>query len=86
MVCAVIVAKVIGCALPILAKLLHLDPALMAGPMITTIVDALTLLIYFGFATLFISFLYSIGINLCVVDSENYNSGDGQENTKVMLP
>lgn len=55
MVCAVIVAKVIGCALPILAKLLHLDPALMAGPMITTIVDALTLLIYFGFATLFIN-------------------------------
>ena len=41
--------------LPILAKLLHLDPALMAGPMITTIVDALTLLIYFGFATLFIN-------------------------------
>lgn len=55
MACAVIVAKVIGCALPILAKLLHLDPALMAGPMITTIVDALTLLIYFGFATLFIN-------------------------------
>ena len=55
MICAVIVAKVIGCALPILAKLLHLDPALMAGPMITTIVDALTLLIYFGFATLFIN-------------------------------
>lgn len=55
MVCAVIVAKVIGCALPIFAKLLHLDPALMAGPMITTIVDALTLLIYFGFATLFIN-------------------------------
>lgn len=55
MACAVIVAKIIGCALPILAKLLHLDPALMAGPMITTIVDALTLLIYFGFATLFIN-------------------------------
>ena len=35
--------------------ILHLDPALMAGPMITTIVDALTLLIYFGFATLFIN-------------------------------
>ncbi len=52
MVCAVIVAKMIGCSLPILAKLLHLDPALMAGPMITTIVDALSLLIYFGFASL----------------------------------
>ena len=55
MLCAVIVAKSIGCTLPILAKLLHLDPALMAGPMITTIVDALTLLIYFGIATVFIN-------------------------------
>lgn len=55
LVCAVIAAKAIGCSLPILAKILHLDPALMAGPMITTIVDALTLLIYFGFATLFIN-------------------------------
>ncbi len=55
MVGAVIVAKTIGCSLPILAKLLHLDPALMAGPMITTIVDAVTLLIYFGIATVFIS-------------------------------
>lgn len=52
MVFAVIVAKMIGCSLPILAKLLHLDPALMAGPMITTIVDAITLVIYFGFARL----------------------------------
>lgn len=55
MLCAVIVAKSIGCTLPILAKLLHLDPALMAGPMITTIVDALTLLIYFSIATGFIN-------------------------------
>ena len=55
MVGAVIVAKTIGCSLPILAKLLHLDPALMAGPMITTIVDAVTLLIYFGIATAFIA-------------------------------
>ncbi|MCR5149682.1 MAG: magnesium transporter [Clostridiales bacterium] len=55
MICAVIIAKTIGCSLPIIAKSLHLDPALMAGPMITTIVDAITLLVYFGFATLFIS-------------------------------
>ena len=55
MVGAVIVAKTIGCSLPILARLLHLDPALMAGPMITTIVDAITLLIYFGIATAAIS-------------------------------
>lgn len=47
---AVTVAKVIGCTLPIVAKLIHLDPALMAGPMITTIVDAVTLLIYFALA------------------------------------
>jgi len=50
MVCAVIVAKLIGCTLPIIAKLLHIDPALMAGPMITTIVDAVTLIIYFSLA------------------------------------
>lgn len=52
MICAVIVAKTIGCSLPMLAKILHLDPALMAGPMITTIVDAISLLIYFGFANI----------------------------------
>ena len=51
---AVMVAKVIGCTLPMIAKLLRLDPALMAGPMITTIVDAVSLLIYFGFAKVFI--------------------------------
>lgn len=50
MICAVIVAKMIGCTLPIIAKLIHLDPALMAGPMITTIVDAVTLVIYFSMA------------------------------------
>ncbi len=55
MLCAVIVAKIIGASLPMLAKILHLDPALMAGPMITTIVDALTLLIYFGFASLILT-------------------------------
>lgn len=50
MMCAVVVAKIIGCTLPIIAKLIHLDPALMAGPMITTIVDAVTLIIYFSLA------------------------------------
>ncbi len=55
MLCTIIIAKSIGCSLPILAKLLHLDPALMAGPMITTIVDAVSLLIYFGIATIFIN-------------------------------
>ena len=52
MFCAVIVAKLIGCTLPILAKLIKLDPALMAGPMITTIVDIITLIIYFSLANL----------------------------------
>lgn len=52
--CAVIVAKVIGCTLPIIAKVLHLDPALMAGPLITTMVDAISLLIYFSIANLII--------------------------------
>ena len=56
MICAVILAKIMGCTLPILAKALHLDPALMAGPMITTIVDACTLLIYFGIASIVLNF------------------------------
>lgn len=55
MVCAVIVAKIIGCTLPIIAKLIKLDPALMAGPMITTIVDMVTLLIYFALAKAFLA-------------------------------
>ncbi len=50
MLCTVVVAKVIGCTLPIAVKLIGLDPALMAGPMITTIVDAISLVIYFAFA------------------------------------
>ncbi|MBR2431407.1 MAG: magnesium transporter [Clostridia bacterium] len=47
----VIVAKIVGCLLPIGAKRLGLDPAVMASPFITTIVDAISLLIYFGVAT-----------------------------------
>ncbi|MGN1418556.1 MAG: magnesium transporter [Acutalibacteraceae bacterium] len=53
-ICAVMVAKIIGCTLPIIAKMLKLDPALMAGPMITTMVDAISLLIYFSIANLLI--------------------------------
>ena len=44
---AVFIAKVIGCTLPILAKTIGFDPAVMASPFITTIVDAITLLAYF---------------------------------------
>lgn len=51
----VIVAKLVGCVLPILAEKLHLDPAVMASPFITTIVDAISLLIYFGVTTLFLT-------------------------------
>ena len=47
----VIVAKLTGALLPILAKLSRLDPAVMASPFITTIVDAISLLIYFSIAT-----------------------------------
>ena len=46
----VVFAKVVGGTLPLLAKALHLDPAVMASPFITTIVDALSLLVYFVFA------------------------------------
>lgn len=52
MVLTVIFAKFIGSSLPILAKKIHLDPAVMANPLITTIVDALSLVIYFRVASL----------------------------------
>ena len=48
----VIIAKVVGCILPICAKKLKMDPAIMASPLITTIVDALALVIYFGAASI----------------------------------
>ena len=48
----IVVAKLVGGVLPMLAKKLKLDPAVMASPFITTIVDAVSLLIYFRFASL----------------------------------
>ena len=51
MVVTVCVAKIIGCTLPMVAKRLGFDPAVMASPFITTIVDAVSLLVYFGIAT-----------------------------------
>jgi len=48
---AVLIAKLVGCTLPMLAKRIGFDPAVMASPFITTIVDALSLLIYFAIAT-----------------------------------
>ena len=47
----VVLAKIVGCSLPMLAKKIGFDPAVMASPFITTTVDALSLLIYFFFAT-----------------------------------
>ncbi len=47
----VVCAKVVGCTLPMLAEKVGIDPAVMASPFITTVVDALSLLIYFGIAT-----------------------------------
>ena len=51
MAVTVLVAKVVGCTLPMVAKKLGFDPAVMASPFITTIVDALSLLVYFGIAS-----------------------------------
>jgi len=45
-----VIAKILGCILPIAAKRLKIDPAIMAAPLITTIVDALSLLVYFSIA------------------------------------
>lgn len=50
----VIVSKTIGCTLPIVAKIFKLDPALMAGPLITTLVDTISLIIYFALTKAFI--------------------------------
>jgi magnesium transporter len=51
MAVTVLIAKMVGCTLPLAAKKIGFDPAVMASPFITTIVDALSLLVYFGFAT-----------------------------------
>ena len=51
LLCTVVIAMAVGCLLPMGAKRLGLDPAVMASPMITTIVDACSLLIYFMIAS-----------------------------------
>lgn len=50
LVATIFIAKIVGASLPLLAQKIGFDPAVMASPFITTIVDALSLLIYFGFA------------------------------------
>ena len=47
----VLVAKIVGCTLPMIADRLGFDPAVMSSPFITTIVDALSLLVFFAFAS-----------------------------------
>ena len=51
LVFTVFCAKIIGCLMPMISDKFGLDPAVVAGPFITTIVDVLSLLIYFRFAT-----------------------------------
>ena len=51
LMCTVLLAKTIGCILPLIAKKCGLDPALMAAPLITTLVDTGTILIYFTIAS-----------------------------------
>lgn len=47
MICIIVLAKLLGSILPLIAKVLGLDPAIMAAPLITTIVDAVGLIVYF---------------------------------------
>ncbi len=54
MAAVVVLSKTIGCLLPILAKTMKLDPAMMAGPLISTVVDAVALVIYFSIAMTFV--------------------------------
>ena len=51
LMCTVVCAKIVGCTLPMAAEKIGIDPAVMAAPFITTVVDALSLLIYFAIAT-----------------------------------
>ena len=51
LVATILIAKMIGCVLPLFAKKLHMDPAIMAAPLITTIVDVCSIMVYFQLAT-----------------------------------
>ena len=53
LICTIMLAKFIGGVLPLIAKKLRLDPALMAAPLITTVVDTCSILVYFRIATMF---------------------------------
>lgn len=51
LIATIIISKLIGCVLPLFAQKVHLDPAIMAAPLITTLVDTCSILIYFNIAT-----------------------------------
>lgn len=51
----IVAAKIIGCALPLFAKKIGLDPAVMASPLITTLIDTVSLLVYFYFASMILN-------------------------------
>lgn len=48
MACTIILAKIVGCTLPLVAKKVGLDPAIMATPLISTLVDISTVTVYFA--------------------------------------
>ncbi len=58
LIVTVTIAKITGGLLPIIAKKLKLDPAIMAGPLITTVVDTVSLIVYFKIATFFCASLF----------------------------
>jgi magnesium transporter len=54
-----VLAKLVGCVLPLIVKAVRLDPAVVANPFITTVVDALALVVYFALASRLIPALSS---------------------------
>ena len=71
LVCTVFAAKIVGCMLPLLAKKIGFDPAVMASPFITTIVDALSLLIYFRFASFLLGIYRKAPLYCCVIQGRS---------------
>ena len=60
LVATIIISKLIGCTLPLFAKKFHFDPAIMAAPLITTIVDTCSVMIYFQIATMILGLLFEL--------------------------
>lgn len=57
LMCIILLSKILGCALPMIAKKLKLDPAIMAAPLISTILDTCSVLIFFNFAVMFMKYI-----------------------------